>query len=113
MSEGLYSILLTVKVRSISQSSMRSSSFKPDRSGRYMERSPTPAPSSSWHSTRKAGSSGRYIRITPATNAMPCKNGQEWIHDTPNKPFVVSDHGMTAAAASLWQLTGALVKRES
>jgi len=48
---------------------------------------------------------------------MPCKNRQKWIHDTPNKPLVVSDHGMTAAAAaaaaSLWQLTGALVKRES
>lgn len=31
-----------------------------------------PGPSRSWHSTRKAGSSGRYIRMTPATNAMPC-----------------------------------------
>ena len=46
--------------------------------------------------------------------AIPCKDGKEWIHDALKAFLVVSDHKMTAAAAaaSLWQLTDALAKRE-
>ncbi len=62
--------------RAMSHSKVRSSCLRPSSPGRKRDRRSQPPGPISRPSTRKAGSSGRYISTTPATNAIP------WQYDT-------------------------------